>query len=61
LQKAGVEVVNLWPDFVTAETAPDHPPLFMSEDPHFTEHGRAVVAMGTAAALERLHPWMKRP
>ncbi len=61
LQKAGVEVVNLWPDFVTAEKAPDHPPLFMSEDPHFTEHGRAIVATGAAAALERLHPWTKRP
>jgi len=60
LNASGARVTNLWPAFVAAEAAANHPPLFMTEDPHFTVHGRAIVAKGAADALEQLHPWQRR-
>ncbi len=60
LNKSGAEILNLWPAFMDAEAAPNHPPLFMTEDPHFTEFGRAIVAKGIADALERRRPWLAR-
>jgi len=57
VRASGVEMVNLWNVFEDDVKAPSHEPLFGSSDPHFSYHGRVVVARALSAWFKRHQPW----
>jgi len=56
-ERAHVNWFDAWPAFYADERSPDHLPLFLSLDGHFTEHGDAVMGRAIAARLMHLKPW----
>jgi len=57
VRASGVELLDLWPVFIRDVKAPGHEPLFGTSDPHFSYHGRVVVAHAVAAWLKQHKPW----
>ncbi|MBV8726180.1 MAG: hypothetical protein JO233_00220 [Candidatus Eremiobacteraeota bacterium] len=57
VRASGVDLLDLWPAFVNDVKAPGHEPLFGSSDPHFSYHGRVVVARALSAWLKQHQPW----
>ena len=45
---SGLNVLDLWPTFDAAESAPNKQPLFLPYDDHLNEHGRALYARALA-------------
>jgi len=57
VRASGVDLLDLWPAFVNDVKAPGHEPLFGSSDPHFSYHGRVVVARALSGWLKAHQPW----
>ncbi len=59
VRASGTALLDLWPVFVNDVKSPHHAPLFGTSDPHFSYHGRVVVARALTAWLRANQPWRK--
>lgn len=57
VKDSGVQMLDLWSVFEADVRSPRHQPLFGTSDPHFSYHGRAVVARELANWFKQRQPW----